>query len=82
MKTGNETLKGYTISRIEDFQNNKVHRKTKSIEVTNIHTNEVTIYSSFTLAGEALGVAPSSLSGYFAKNRTNPFKNQYILKLV
>lgn len=81
VKTGNETLKGYTITKIEDSQN-KVHRKTKSIEITDIDTNEVAIYSSFTLAGEALGVAPSSLSGYFAKNRTNLFRKKYILKLV
>lgn len=61
---------------------NEVQRKTKKIEVTDIDTKEVTIYSSFTLAGKALGVAPSSLSGYFAKNRTNPFRKKYILKLV
>lgn len=81
VKTGNETLKGYTISKIEDSQN-KVHRKTKKVEVTDLDTNKVTVYSSFTLAGEALGVVPSSISGYFAKNRTNPFRNKYILKLV
>lgn len=81
VKTGKETLKGYTISKIEDSQN-KVHRKTKSVEVADNDTNEVTVYSSFTLAGQALGVAPSSLSGYFAKNRTNLFRKRYILKLV
>lgn len=78
---GNETLKGYTISKIEDTET-KLHRRTKSIEVTNIETKEVTVYSSFTLAGKALGVVPSSLSGYFAKNRTNLFRKKYILKLV
>jgi hypothetical protein len=79
--TGNNTLKGYTISNIDNSQN-IVHRRTKNIEVTDIDTNKVTIYSSFTLAGKALGVAPSSLSGYFAKNRTNVFKKKYNLKLV
>ena len=81
VKTGNETIKGYTISKLEDYQN-IVHRKTKSIKVTNIDTNEVTIYSSFTLAGKALDIAPSSLSKYFSKNRTNPFRKKYILELV
>lgn len=78
---GNETLKGYTISKIENSQN-IIHRKTKKIEVTDIDTNEVTTYSSFTLAGKALGVPQSSISGYFAKNRTNLFRKKYILKLV
>lgn len=81
MKSGNETLKGYVISKVDNPQG-IVNRKTKNIEVKNIDTNEVTIYPSFTLAGKALGVAPSSLSGYFLKKRTNPFKNKYILKLV
>ena len=79
--TGNETVKGYIISKIEDTEN-KIHRKTKKIEVTDIDTNKVTIYSSFTLAGEALGVPSSSFSGYFAKNRSNLFRNKYKLKLV
>lgn len=60
----------------------EIKRKTNKIEVTDIDAKEVTIYSSFTLAGKALGVAPSSLSGYLAKNRTNPFRKKYILKLV
>lgn len=81
VEIGNETLKGYTISKIEDSQN-EIHRKTKKIEVSDVDTNEVTTYSSFTLAGKALGVAPSSLSGYFAKNRTNLFRKKYILRLV
>jgi len=78
---GNETLKGYTISKIENSQN-IIHRRTKKIEVTDIDTNEVTTYSSFTLAGKALGVPQSSISGYFAKNRTNLFRKKYILNLV
>lgn len=81
VEIGNETLKGYTISKIEGSKN-EIYRKTKKIEVTNLDTNEVTTYSSFTLAGKTLGVAPSSLSGYFAKNRTNLFRKKYILKLV
>jgi hypothetical protein len=81
VKTGNESLKGYTITKIADSQNN-VNRKRKNIEVTDLDTNQVTIYPSFTLASEALGVPQSSLSGYFAKKRTNPFGKKYILRLV
>jgi hypothetical protein len=66
-KSDNATLKGYTISKIDSVQKKNSLKRTKKIEVTNLEANEVTIYPSFTLAGKALGVAPSSLSGYFAK---------------
>ena len=79
--TENGTLKGYTISKITDTQV-KVNRKRVNIEVTDISTNEVKVYPSLTLAAEALDVPRSSLSGYFAKKRTNPYKNKYNLKLV
>lgn len=81
VKTGEETLKGYTITKITDSEG-KVNRKTSKIEVTDVNTKEVTIYPSLTLAGKALDVPSSSLSGYFAKKRTNIFKNKYILKIV
>jgi len=74
-------LKGYIISKITGTQV-KAYRKSNKIEVTNIDTNEVIIYPSLTLAAEALGVNRASLSGYFAKKRTKPYKNKYILKLV
>ena len=79
--TESKTLNGYIISKITDTEV-KVNRKSKKIEVTEINTNEVTIYPSFTLAAEALGVSEASLSGYFIKKRTNLFKNKYYLKLV
>lgn len=60
----------------------KVNRKFKKIEATDIETNTVAVYPSFTLAAEALGVPQSSLSGYFANKRTNPYKNKYKLKLI
>ena len=56
--------------------------KRKNIEVTNLNTNEVKVYPSFISAAKALGVAQSSLSGYFINKRTKPFKNIYVLKLV
>ena len=80
-KTENETLKGYSVSKLENIEN-KITRGTKGIEVTDLETNEVTIYPSFTLAAEALNISPSSISGYFAKQRVNPFKKRYIFKLV
>ncbi len=80
-KTGDETLKGYSISKLENLEN-KVTRSTKGIEVIDLETNEVTIYPSFTLAAEALNISPSSISGYFAKQRVNPFRKRYLFKLV
>ena len=80
-KTEDETLKGYSVSKLENLEN-KITRGTKGIEVTDLETNEVTIYPSFTLAAEALNIPTSSISGYFAKQRVNPFKKRYIFKLV
>lgn len=83
-KTGfarDETLKGYSVSKLENLEN-KVTRSTKGIEVIDLETNEVTIYPSFTLAAEALNISPASISGYFAKQRVNPFRKRYIFKLV
>jgi group I intron endonuclease len=80
-KTDNVELKGYTVFKITDTQV-KVNRKYLKVEVTDIYTNEVKTYPSLTLAAEALGVPRASLSGYFCKKRTNPYKNKYNLKLV
>lgn len=80
-KTEDETLKGYSVSKLENLEN-KISKGTKGIEVTDLETNEVTIYPSFTLAAEALNIPTSSISGYFAKQRVNPFKKRYIFKLV
>jgi hypothetical protein len=75
----NETIKGYTITKLDK---SVISRNTKKVEVTDLDTKEIKVYSSFTLAAKALDVAPSSLSGYFANNRINPFRKRYILKLV
>jgi predicted transcriptional regulator len=80
VKTGSKTIKGFTISKIANI--NKVSKSAKKIEVTDIKKNEVTIYSSMSLAGKALGVRIESLSRYLANKQTKPFKNKYILKLV
>lgn len=81
MKTGNETLKGYTISKLSSIQN-QVNKTRKKIEVIDIETNEVTTYSSISLAGEALGVSQASISLYISRKRSNPYKKKYIFKLV
>ncbi len=88
VKSGDVTIKGYTITKLEvsnlgdPLQNkNKNSKKIKVIDLV-LRTNVETIYPSFTLAAQALGVKPSSLSGYFLKKRINPFKKRYTLSLV
>lgn len=71
------TIKGYIISKLD-----LVKRGGKTIEVTNIKTNEVTNYSSISSAGEALGIPQSSISVYLSRKRTTPFRGVYLFKLV
>ena len=52
------------------------------VEVTNVDTKEVTIYSSITAAAKALGYRQPSISLYLKENRTKPFKGKYFFKLV
>lgn len=71
------TIKGYIITKID-----LVKRNCKAIEVTNIHTNEVTSYSSVSSASEALGISSASISTYLSRKRTSPFKGIYLFKLI
>lgn len=81
VKTGDETLKGYTVSKLS-YTENVDNKTTKKIEVTDLETNEVIIYPSISLAGKALGISQGSLSLYIAKKRSSPFRKKYIFKLV
>lgn len=60
----------------------KVQRTSMKVEVTNVDTKEVTIYSSIGAAARALGYHQPSISLYFKTNRTTPFKGKYLFKLV
>ena len=73
------TLKGYIISKLDS---NSVKQNCKTIEVTNIQTNEVINYFSISSAGEALGIPESSIYVYLSRKRTTPFRGIYIFKLV
>lgn len=75
------TIKGYKITKV-DHSLAPVKSKRKAIEVTNIHTNEVTIYPSATLAAQALSVSSAIISQYFSQNRITPLKGKYLLKLA
>ena len=60
----------------------KVQKTSIKVEVTNVDTKEVTIYSSITAAAKALGYRQPSISLYLKENRTKPFKGKYLFKLV
>lgn len=71
------TINGYSITKLD-----LVKPKGKTIEVTNIHTNEVTRYSSMSSASVALGIQPGGISNYLNRKRTIPFRGKYLFKLI
>jgi hypothetical protein len=71
------TIKGYIISKLDSVKQNY-----KAVEVTNVQTNEVINYSSLSSAGEALGISPASISTYFNRKRTTPYRGIYLFKKV
>lgn len=75
---GQEVIQEYIITKLDS----SVKNNWKAIEVTNIKTNEVTKYSSISLASEALGIHQSSISTYLSKKRYNPFRGIYLFKLI
>jgi hypothetical protein len=52
--------------------------KAVKLEVTDILSNEITIYSSMKAAARALGIPQSTISSYFRINQKSPYKKQYI----
>lgn len=74
----------YTFKLINsnDKKIEKVQETSKKIEVININTKEVTIYTSIGAAARALGYHQASISLYLKENRTKPFKGIYLFKLV
>lgn len=62
--------------------NKKVQKTSMKVEVTNVDTKEVTVYSSISATAKALAYRQPSISLYLKENRTKPFKGKYLLKLV
>ncbi len=60
----------------------KVQKTSMKVEVTNVDTKEVTIYSSIGAAARSLAYHQASISLYLKENRTKPFKGKYLFKLV
>ena len=62
--------------------NEKVQKTSMKVEVTNVDTKQVTIYSSISATARSLGYRQPSISLYLKENRTKPFKGKYLFKLV
>ena len=62
--------------------NENIQKTSMKVEVTNVETKEVIVYSSISAASRALGYRQPSISLYLKENRTNPFKGKYFFKLV
>jgi hypothetical protein len=60
----------------------KLQKTSLKLEVTNVETKEVTIYSTIGAAARALGYHQGSISLYLKENRTKPFKGIYLFKFV
>ncbi len=66
-----------------DAVNKQIVQKTsKRVEVTNVVTNEVTVYPTIGATARALGYRQPSISLYLKENRTNPFKGVHKFKLI
>lgn len=69
-------------TNIINVNKEKNQKTSMKIEVTNIDTKEITIYSSISSAARELGYRQPSISLYIKENRTKPFKGKYLFKLV
>ena len=54
----------------------------KKIEVTDVISNETTLFTSIGGAARALSVRQSSISVYLKNKRSKPFKGKYLIKLI
>jgi hypothetical protein len=69
-------------TNIINVNKEKLQKTSMKIEVTNIDTKEITIYSSIGSAARVLGYHQASISLYIKENRIKPFKGKYLFKLV
>lgn len=87
LKQDNPVLGKYTFrlkskGESTNLMHGKIQKTSTKVEVTNVYTKEVTIYSSIGGAARTLGYHQASISLYLKENRTKPFKGKYLFKLV
>lgn len=59
-----------------------LQKTSMKVEVINVETKQVTIYSSIGAAAKELFLRQPSISLYLKEKRTKPFKGKYLLRLV
>ena len=97
LNTNKTTLKKYILSSkpfkgiyklesslsISNFDSNYVnHPSSIKIEITDLELNTVTTYSSIHSASRALGIGHNTISNFFKRNQTRPYKTRYLFKKV
>ena len=87
LKQDKPVLGRYTFKLNSDYASTnliheKVQKTSKKVEVTNVDTKEVTIYSSISAAARSLGYRQPSISLYLKEKRDKPFNGKYLFKLV
>ena len=80
-----EPVKGrYTFKRIGEAEVTNVGKQATSqkIEVTDLETNEVSVYASMGSAANSLGVRQAAISLYLKEGRKAPYRKRYIIKRI
>ncbi len=63
-------------------ENLRIQKSYKKVEVTDVETNDITIYCSISSLAKSLALHQASISLYLKDKRTKPFKHKYIFKLI
>ena len=72
----------FKLTEKEGTKVSKIQKTSLSVEVTNVQTKKVTIYSFIGAAARSLGYRQPSISLYLKENRTKTFKGLYLFKLI
>jgi hypothetical protein len=68
---------------ISKFDSNYLnHPNSIKIEVTDLELNTINSYTSVHSAARTLGIGHNTISNYFKRNQTRPYKGRYIFKKV
>ena len=97
LNTNKTTLKKYILSskplngiyklesnlNISNFDSNYInHPSSIKIEVTDLELNTITSYTSIHSVARALGIGHNTISNFFKRNQTRPYKARYIFKKI
>lgn len=68
---------------ISNFDTNYInHPNSIKIEVTDLELNTITSYTSIHSVARSLGIGHDTISNYFKRNQTRPYKGRFIFKKV